>query len=292
MSMAGIGVGLGVLAGIVNNEGFSVVVAGGMLAGWAGVFLNRLGNARRRAAPLVLGPRHLVPVAGMLVGLGYMVESLPEDDRPLWLNAFLAAPILILVAAVSIFGTLFFLRGLRKLFGTLPPGTKWSEFPITRLGSELAGEGLYFDAAPPDAKPRPLAPPAPAKPTVGWWIDPEDASLIRFHDGERWTDEVGRSTAPRPEWPGVQTIRGIKTRRPLRPGKGRYLSISQIWGLIGALVVGVIVARWQIVLGGILIMGSMGTMLVSAIRAGYRPTIPGTGHGPFELDPPEPPDSP
>lgn len=149
-------------------------------------------------------------------------------------------------------------------------------------------------------EPRPgtpyLAPPAPDPPTEGWWLDPEDSGLLRYHDGTKWTMHVGRSTAPRPEMPGYQGIfalgagpGGIPTGAPLAPGTGRYLSVLQIWGLVGIIVLGLLVfgvggnlngavGIAVSLLGGALFVGPAGFAMVAAWRAGYRP--PGFGPGP------------
>ncbi|MDP9020899.1 MAG: DUF2510 domain-containing protein, partial [Actinomycetota bacterium] len=138
-------------------------------------------------------------------------------------------------------------------------------------------------------------PPAPDPPTEGWWLDPDNAGLIRYHDGQRWTDHVGRSAAPRPGLPPQQAIfplgagpEGIPTGSPLAPGSGRYLSKYAVWGLGCLIIVGILVGAYgigayqagalssaaaapMIVVGGLLFFGPMVVAFVSAWRAGIRP---------------------
>ncbi len=140
-----------------------------------------------------------------------------------------------------------------------------------------------------------VVPPAPEPPTEGWWLDPDNPRLIRYHDGQRWTDQVGRSSAPRPGLPAQQAFfplgagsEGIPTGSPLAPGSGRYLSKYAVWGLGCLIIVGLLVGAYGIgayqagalslaaaapmmVVGGLLFFGPMVVALVSAWRAGIPP---------------------
>ncbi len=147
--------------------------------------------------------------------------------------------------------------------------------------------------APPE-EPQPIAPPAPDPPTEGWWLDPDDPRRIRYHDGQAWTDRVGRSTAPRPGLPAHQAWfplgagpEGIPTGSPLAPGEGRFLARTTVWALGGAIIVGLLVGAFGIgalqegmlggaaaaaviALGAVLFFGPMAIGIVSAWRAGFR----------------------
>ncbi len=146
----------------------------------------------------------------------------------------------------------------------------------------------------PPEEPQPIAPPAPDSPTEGWWLDPEDSRRIRYHDGQAWTDRLGRSTAPRPGLPAHQAWfplgagpEGIPTGSPLAPGEGRFLARTTVWALGGAIIVGLLVGAFGIgalqegmlagpaavaviALGAVLFFGPMAIGIVSAWRAGFR----------------------
>ncbi len=146
----------------------------------------------------------------------------------------------------------------------------------------------------PPEEPQPIAPPAPDPPSEGWWLDPEDSPRIRYHDGQAWTDRLGRSTAPRPGLPAHQAwfplgagTEGIPTGSPLAPGEGRFLARTTVWALRGAIIVGLLVGAFGIgalqegildgvaaaaviALGAVLFFGPMAIAIVSAWRAGFR----------------------
>ncbi len=147
-------------------------------------------------------------------------------------------------------------------------------------------------SAPEDASP--IAGPAPDPPTEGWWLDPEDSRRIRYHDGQAWTDRLGRSTAPRPGLPAHQAWfalgagpEGIPTGAPLAPGQGRFLARTTVWALGGVIIVGLLVGAFGIgalqegilgdgaaaaviAVGAVLFFGPMAIAIVSAWRAGFR----------------------
>lgn len=152
--------------------------------------------------------------------------------------------------------------------------------------------------APPQSSPPedggPIAAPAPDRPSEGWWLDPEDSRRIRYHDGQGWTDRLGRSTAPRSGLPAHQAWfplgsgpEGIPTGSPPAPAEGRYLARTTVWALGGILIVGLLVGAFGIgalqegilggaaaaavlALGAVLSFGPMAITIVSAWRAGFR----------------------
>lgn len=175
-------------------------------------------------------------------------------------------------------------------------GVSWTAFvqrldtsSTVRVGRpvEMAPSGASYQ----DAAPKYLADPAPDPPTRGWWLDPDDPSLVRFHDGRRWTDKVGRSTAPRPDVPGYQGLfvlgagrRGIPLGRPLAPGSGTYFSAGQLYWFLVAIVAGLILVPagaevgggpgWvMIAVGGFCLYQGFVRLPLGAWRAGFR--IPG-----------------
>ena len=123
---------------------------------------------------------------------------------------------------------------------------------------------------------------------------PRGSRRIRYHDGQAWTDRLGRSTAPRPGLPAHQAwfplgagTEGIPTGSPLAPGEGRFLARTTVWALGGAIIVGLLVgafgigalqegmlggtaAAGVITLGAVLFFGPMAIGIVSAWRAGFR----------------------
>jgi hypothetical protein len=141
-------------------------------------------------------------------------------------------------------------------------GTSWTEFVQRLDGSGVVPAGQRVEVVPIGAaqdqiSPEYLADPAPDPPVRGWWLDPDDPARVRFHDGQRWTDHVGRSTAPRPGVPGYQGIfwlgtgrGGISLGRPLAPGSGRYFSQGQLYWFILAMIVGLTVFPAGFILGG------------------------------------------
>lgn len=138
----------------------------------------------------------------------------------------------------------------------------------------------------PDEGPQYVAPPAPDPPTEGWWLDPKDPTLIRYHDGTQWTRKLGRSTAPRAGAPAHQGAfllgagrRGFPTGEPLAPATGRYLSGPAIAGLVAAFTAGV--ALWVLFppVGAPLTLAALAGMIVPAWSAGYRPSLPWRSFG-------------
>jgi hypothetical protein len=141
-------------------------------------------------------------------------------------------------------------------------GTAWTAFVQRLDGSGAVPAGRRVEVVPIGAPhdqsaPEYLADPAPDPPLRGWWLDPDDPALVRFHDGRQWTDRVGRSTAPRPGVPGYQGLfglgmgrAGISLGRPLAPGSGRYFSAGQMYWFLLALILGVILVPTGLELGG------------------------------------------
>jgi hypothetical protein len=132
--------------------------------------------------------------------------------------------------------------------------------------------------------------PAPNPPRKGHWIDPEDPTRIRFHDGKGWTEVTYSREAfeyERPKRQGLFLLgagkEGISTGLPLAEQRGRYLGRFGIW--MGILAIcGGFVALWVGVNhdvpalgwnGFSVIAGMFGFFAVTAWRAGLRP--PGFG---------------
>lgn len=111
---------------------------------------------------------------------------------------------------------------------------------------------------------------------------------MRFYDGRRWTDKVGRSTAPRPGAPGYQGLYwpglgrgGISFGRPLAPGSGRYFSAGQMYWFLLALLAGFILVPagrevgggpgWVMAGVGVFCLYQVfGRLVVGWWRAGFR----------------------
>jgi hypothetical protein len=175
-------------------------------------------------------------------------------------------------------------------------GSSWTEF-VQHLNSASTVpvgrrvEMIPTGALPRDSAPEYLADPAPVPPTRGWWLDPVDPSHVRFHDGRRWTDKVGRSTAPRSGVPGHQGLfvlgagrGGMPLGRPLAPGSGTYFSAGQLYWFLAAIVAGLIFVPagvefgggpgWIMIgVGGFCLYQGFVRFALGAWRAGFR--IPG-----------------
>jgi hypothetical protein len=50
--------------------------------------------------------------------------------------------------------------------------------------------------------------PAPDPPQEGWWLDPDDPALMRYHNGEHWTERTTSSMVP---------LKGAKVARERTP---------------------------------------------------------------------------
>ncbi len=131
----------------------------------------------------------------------------------------------------------------------------------------------------PPAGTRYLTGPLPDPPQPGWWLDPEDPALMRYHTGKRWTKETTPSTEAVAEFPQYQGAfplgtgkQGLPSGQLLRPATGRYFSSGQIWAVCGGFTLGAVlfmIGHWAV--GAPLMLGSFGGLAVVGWRAGYRP---------------------
>jgi hypothetical protein len=131
----------------------------------------------------------------------------------------------------------------------------------------------------PPAGARYLTGPLPDPPRRGWWLDPEDPALMRYHTGKRWTKETTASTEVVTEFPQYQGAfplgagkDGLPSGQPLRPASGGYSSSASIWALCGAFTLGAVFSViGQPALGAPLMLASVGCLVIVGWRAGYRP---------------------
>jgi Protein of unknown function (DUF2510) len=91
----------------------------------------------------------------------------------------------------------------------------------------------------PPAGMRYLAGPVPDPPEKGWWLDPDDTALMRYYNGEHWTDQA------RPSMQRVQGAKGVPAvkRKPIRAyfGKGELSTTMTILAGVGLAIAVVLV---------------------------------------------------
>lgn len=72
-----------------------------------------------------------------------------------------------------------------------------------------------------------LAGPMPDPPQRGWWLDPDNATLMRYHDGRSWTDETMSSLdGDAPSWGSLWGA---------APGDAKLYFAITVFGIIGVL---------------------------------------------------------
>jgi Protein of unknown function (DUF2510) len=102
--------------------------------------------------------------------------------------------------------------------------------------------------------------PQPAdKPAEGWWPDPTDSLLVRYHDGTRWTDRTAPASLPRPG------RRKTHVRYQLRQSFRRHVTGDRIWG---ASVIGLVYLMFTLYFSDEPVLGWLAMATLCAVLAG------------------------